>query len=79
MATISIIGSGFVGEHLGRGFMSLGHELVFYDAVDKDLPNFMRDLNFAIEKSDISSICVPTSIAEGKIDLQYVKLGAPHT
>ena len=73
---ISIIGSGFVGEHLGRGFMSLGHEVVFYDLADRNLPNFTKDMNSTVQNSEVSFICVPTPTAEGKTDLQYVKEAA---
>lgn len=37
---ISIIGSGFVGTALGKGLIELGNEVIFYDVVNKDLPNF---------------------------------------
>ncbi|NQE46614.1 UDP-glucose 6-dehydrogenase AglM [ANME-1 cluster archaeon GoMg2] len=73
MTRISIIGSGFVGERVGRGLISLGHDVIFYDIVDKNLPNFTKDINYAIESSDISFICVPTPTVEEKIDLSYIK------
>ncbi|MGB7531460.1 MAG: ATP-binding protein [Halobacteriota archaeon] len=37
---ISIIGSGFVGTAIGKGLKALGNEVIFYDIIDKDLPNF---------------------------------------
>ena len=70
---ISIIGSGFVGTALGRGLIELGNEVIFYDVVDKDLPNFTKDLNHAIENSNISFICVPTPTTPEGIDLSYIK------
>jgi len=70
---ISIIGSGFVGMALGRGLIELGNEVIFYDVVDKDLPNFTKDLNHAIENSNISFICVPTPTTPEGIDLSYIK------
>ena len=73
MIKISIIGSGFVGERVGKGLISLGHDVIFYDIMDKDLSNFTKDINYAIENSNISFICVPTPTVEGKIDLSYVK------
>jgi len=76
MVKISIIGSGFVGEQVGRGFASLGHNVNFYDVIDKNLPNLVKDINSAIANSDISFICVPTPTAEGKIDLCYIKEAA---
>ena len=73
---ISIIGSGFVGTALGKGLIELGNEVIFYDVVDKDLPNFTftKDINHAIENSDVSFVCVPTPTREkGEIDLSYIK------
>jgi len=72
--TISIIGSGFVGTAIGRGLIELGNEVIFYDIVDKDLPNFTKDINYAIKGPDVSFICVPTPTREnGEIDLSYIK------
>jgi len=73
MAKISLIGSGFVGEIVGKGFISLGHDVIFYDVIDKNLPNFTKDINYAIKRSDISFICIPTPTLEGEIDLRYIK------
>ncbi|MDY6964420.1 MAG: nucleotide sugar dehydrogenase [Halobacteriota archaeon] len=72
MKKISIIGSGFVGEGVGRGFMKMGYETIFYDVVDKDLPNFTGDLGRAIENSDITFLCVPTP-SDGEIDLSFIR------
>ena len=72
---ISIIGSGFVGTALGKGLIGFGNEVIFYDVVNKDIPrsNFTKDMNYAIEKSDISFICVPTPTREdGGMDLRYI-------
>ena len=77
MAKISIIGSGFVGERVGRGLISLGHDVIFYDIVDKNLPNFTKDIDYAVENSDVSFICVPTPTSKnGEIDLSYIKEAA---
>ena len=76
MAKLSIIGSGFVGEVLGRGFMELGHRVIFCDASDKNLPNFTQDTNSAVENSNISFICVPTPTVNEEIDLSYIKEAA---
>ena len=73
---ISIIGSGFVGTAIGKGLAGLGNEVIFYDVVDKDLPNFTKDINYAIKNSGISFICVPTPAMEEKIDLRYIKEAA---
>ena len=70
---ISIIGSGFVGQAIGKGFLRLRNRVIFYDIVDKDLPSFTKDINYAIENSDISFICVPTPTTDEGIDLSYIK------
>jgi UDPglucose 6-dehydrogenase len=71
---ISIIGSGWVGTAVGRGLAELGNEIIFYDIVDKDLPKFTQDLDYAIENSIVAFICVPTPTNDdGEIDLSYVK------
>jgi len=69
----AIIGSGFVGMAVGKGLISLGNYVIFYDIEDKNLHNFTKDISYAIENSDISFICVPTPTAEGEIDLSCVK------
>lgn len=76
MTRISIIGSGFVGERVGRGLISLGYDVIFYDIVNKNLPNFTKDINYAVENSDVSFICVPTPTVEEKIDLSCMKEAA---
>jgi len=73
MVKVSIIGSGVVGEIVGRGFIKLGYEIIFHDIVDKNLPNITKDINYAIENSDFSFICVPTPATPLGIDLSYVK------
>ena len=73
MIEISILGSGWVGTALGNGLIELGNEVIFYDIVEKNLPNFTKDLNHAIENSNISFICVPTPTSPKGIDLSYIK------
>ncbi len=70
---IGIIGSGWVGTAIGKGFTEMGYEVIFYDIVDKDLPNFTKDITYAIENSDVSFISVPTPTTTEGIDLSYVK------
>ena len=72
MERISIIGSGWVGTIIGKGLIELGNEVIFYDVVDKNLPNFTKDINYVVMNSDISFICVPTPTEE-EIDLSFVK------
>ena len=45
---ISIIGSGFVGIALGKELIDLGNEVIFYDVVNKNLPNFTTDIAFQL-------------------------------
>jgi len=70
---ISIIGSGWVGTAVGKGLRDLGNDVIFYDIVDKDLPNFTKDLDYAIQNSDVSFICVPTPTTNEGIDLKCIK------
>jgi len=79
MTKISIIGSGWVGTIIGRGFAEMGCEVIFYDVVDKDLSNFTKDINYAIENSDVSFICVPTPATNDGIDLSYIKEATKNT
>ena len=77
MKKISIIGSGWVGTAIGKGLIGLGNEVIFYDVVGKNLPNFTKDINHAIENSSISFIGVPTPTREnGEIDPSYIKEAA---
>ena len=71
---ISIIGAGWVGTAVGRGLTELGNEVIYHDIVDKVVPNFTKDINYAIEHSDVSFICVPTPTTDnGEIELSYIK------
>ena len=71
---ISIIGSGWVGMAIGGGLTELENKVIFHDIIDKDLPNFTKDINYAVENSDASFVCVPTPTnGKGEIELSYVK------
>jgi UDPglucose 6-dehydrogenase len=80
-ASISILGSGIVGLNVGKGFLKLGHKVVFYD-VDRERVselsslglNATNNIDLAIRSSQISFICVPTPTTRGKIDLTYIRL-----
>ena len=72
MERISIIGSGWVGMIIGKGFSELGYDVIFYDIEDKNLSNFTKDIDYAIKNSNVSFICVPTPTEDG-IDLSFVK------
>ena len=41
--------------------------------MDKNLPNFTRDINHTVQNTDISFICVPTPTVKDKIDLHNIK------
>ncbi len=73
MANISIIGSGYIGEIVGKGFLSVKHNVTFYDIVDRGLPNFTKDIALALKDSDVSFICVPTPTKNNVIDLCIIK------
>ena len=73
MERISIIGSGWVGTIIGKGLIELGNEVIFYDVVDKELPEFTKDINYAVRNSSVSFICVPTPTTPKGIDLSYIK------
>jgi len=73
MSSICIIGSGWVGTSTGKGFAELGHNVIFYDIIDKALINFTNNLTYAIKNSDFSFICVPTPTKNKCIDLSQIK------
>lgn len=70
---LSIIGSGVVGEAVGKGLLALGYKVIFYDIEKKNLPNFTTNLDNAIANSEVSFICVPTPTdKEGRINLNII-------
>jgi UDPglucose 6-dehydrogenase len=70
---ISIIGSGWVGTALGKGFTELGYAVSFYDIVNKRLPNSTKAMNYARGNSNVSFICVPTPTTNERNDLSYLE------
>lgn len=79
-ATISILGSGIVGSAVGKGLLSLGNHVIFYDMDCRKIEQLRKqglsatlDLQEAISLSEVSFICVPTPTIRGKIDLSYIK------
>ena len=77
---ISILGCGVVGMTLGTGLLKLGHSVIFYDIDESKIKECRRNnldatlsINEAIEKSDVSFICVPTPTNRGRIDLSYIR------
>ncbi|MEM3551311.1 MAG: nucleotide sugar dehydrogenase [Candidatus Bathyarchaeia archaeon] len=73
MAKVAIVGCGWVGTNVGMGFRSMGYEVIFYDIVPKDLPNFTMDVRYAVNNSEVCFICVPTPTTRRGIDLSYIK------
>ncbi|MEM5801767.1 MAG: NAD(P)-binding domain-containing protein [Candidatus Aenigmatarchaeota archaeon] len=73
MFPISIIGCGYVGYNLGRALKIIGYPTIFYDVDEKRLRflekenfNVTKDLNSAIQDSELSFICVPTPLTQEK-------------
>ena len=71
---ISIIGSGFTGTAIGKGFEHLGYKVIFYDIQEKHLPNSTKDMDQAIQNSNVSFICVPTpTLSNGVLGLSHLE------
>jgi UDPglucose 6-dehydrogenase len=79
--SISVIGSGMVGENVGKGLTEIGQNVIFFD-VDQEKVKKLKTLGYnAVDKletavlaSCISYFCVPTPTTEkGKIELSYIK------
>jgi len=80
MARISIIGSGWVGTIVGKGFKELDNDVIFVDINEEKVNQLKKegyeattDTDFAVKNTDISFISVPTPTSSGKIDLKYIK------
>ncbi|MGF3522893.1 MAG: NAD(P)-binding domain-containing protein [Candidatus Bathyarchaeia archaeon] len=65
---LGVIGSGYVGKNLGRYFLWMGHNVLFYDtnpdvilSLEKNGYNVTNRLS-DISKCDVSFICVPTPV-----------------
>lgn len=80
LSKISIIGSGFVGTSIGKGFKKIGNEVIFYDIDETRVDQLKQegydattDISYAINNSDISFVAVPTPTVDGKIDLSFIR------
>ncbi len=78
--TISVIGSGVVGESTGLGFHRQGNQAIFFDIVDEKLGRLEKqgytvadNIHEAILNSSVSFLCVQTPTRNGRVDLGYVK------
>ena len=80
MSKISIIGSGYTGSLLGKGFSKFGHKVIFCDVNNNTVRILTKEgydatmyIKRAVEETDISFICVPTPTKNGKIDLSHIQ------
>jgi UDPglucose 6-dehydrogenase len=81
MVPITIIGSGVIGSATGKGFSKFGHEVCFYDISNAPLSRLngegyvtKHNLIEAMEKSDISFVCVNTpTLSSGEQDLSQIE------
>jgi UDPglucose 6-dehydrogenase len=80
LISVSIIGSGVVGQATGMGLARYGHDVLFNDIDPKkllDLKNdgykITRSVFDAVCHSDIVFVCVPTPTQNGQIDLSFIK------
>lgn len=80
LTSISILGCGTVGMSVGRGFLKLGHEVIFYDINKRRVEELHRNdfnatlrIGDALKISQSSFICVPTPTREGRIKLSHVE------
>jgi UDPglucose 6-dehydrogenase len=80
LTRITILGSGVVGTCVGRGLQQLHHQVHFYDVSAERVDELHRDgltatssLETALEKSEVSIVCVPTPTVGGRIDLSYLQ------
>ncbi|MFA5994340.1 MAG: nucleotide sugar dehydrogenase [Parcubacteria group bacterium] len=80
---IAIIGSGVVGSATGAGFLTKGHEVVFYDVQEKTIDSLRKKGYTAqhideldVEKSEAFFFVVPTPTEKDRINLTYLKKAA---
>ena len=78
--TLSIIGSGVVGGATGKGFVQLGHDVIFYDTEREKLRQLSsqgykvcRNVFDAVTSSSFSFVCVQTPTDNGNVDLSFMK------
>ncbi len=76
---VSIIGSGVVGSVVGEGLTKLGNKVIFHDIDPSRIEKAKNrgfgattDIEYAINNSEISFICVPSPTENGKINLTYI-------
>lgn len=65
---------------MGKGLLELHHQVTFYDTAKEVVGQLQKEglrstssLNEAVDRSEVSIICVPTPATAGRIDLQSVK------
>ena len=75
--SISVIGSGMVGENVGKGLVEIGQNVIFFDVDREKLKKLKASgyivvdkLETAVLDSSVSYFCVPTPATKnGKINL----------
>lgn len=79
-ASISILGSGVVGLTVGKGFLKLSNNVIFYDIDTRKVDelrssglNATDDIKTAVMNSQISFICVPTPVVRGEFDITHLQ------
>jgi UDPglucose 6-dehydrogenase len=83
MKNIAVIGSGVVGSATGKGFISKGHKVIFYDINSKTI-DLLKDQgldarhvdSLNAKESEIFFLVVPTPTENGKINLSYIEEAA---
>jgi UDPglucose 6-dehydrogenase len=78
MNSISIIGSGRVGNAVGLGFEQFGNRVIFHDINERQVARLKKEghdatseLKYAVSRSSASFVCAPTP-SQGCIDLSHV-------
>lgn len=81
--TLAVIGSGVVGAATGRGFLAVGHDVVFCDVAPERVLALRAEGLEALEPSslheahaDVYLISVPSPTVRGRVDLTYVEAAA---
>lgn len=79
---IAIIGSGIVGQATGKGFLKVGHEVLFFDKNHHIIESLKNEGYFADHIENIASsknkdieffmISVPTPTKEGRVELIFL-------
>jgi UDPglucose 6-dehydrogenase len=76
---VGIIGSGYVGSSIGKGFMEIGHKVFFYDNNPRRLKklsdekfNTLGSVKEMMGECNLLFFCLPTPTLNGQIDLSAI-------